>query len=188
MDTIILASKSPRRQELIRLITEDVRCVVSGEEEILPEGIRCEDVAELLSDLKASSVAREYPDSVVIGSDTVVILGEEILTKPRDFDDAVRTLTLLSGKTHKVITACTLIKGERKRSFYSVTEVEFYPLSEEEIEAYVNSGDCYDKAGAYGIQSGGALFVKEIRGDYLTVVGLPVARLKRELDAFMAEE
>ena len=185
---LILASASPRRQELISLISEDVICAPSGVEEIIPDDIPTHEIPLCLAAQKAKAVAEKYPDYVVIGCDTGVILGEKILGKPKDKEDARRMMNALSGKTHKVITACTLIKGERKRSFSSVTEVEFYPLSEEEIEAYVNSGDCYDKAGAYGIQSGGALFVKEIRGDYLTVVGLPVARLKRELDAFMAEE
>ena len=184
LKTLILASQSPRRRELIKLITEDVLCVVSGEDETLPEDTKAEDVPLLLSRLKAQSVAKDYPENIVIGSDTVVILNGEILTKPKDEADAVRILSLLSGKTHKVITSCTFIKGDMVRSFSSVTEVEFYPLTLEEIEKYVRSGEPMDKAGAYGIQGKAALFVKEIRGDYLTVVGLPVARLRRELETF----
>lgn len=187
VNTLILASKSPRRRELIKLITDDVICTESGAQEILPEVINPSEVAEYLSCLKATSVKKNYPDNVVVGSDTVVILEDEILTKPKDEEDAKRILSLLSGKSHRVITACTLAKGEKVRSFSSVTEVEFYPLTSEEIEQYVKSGEPMDKAGAYGIQGGAALFVREIRGDYLTVVGLPVARLKRELEAFLSE-
>ncbi len=184
MKRIVLASASPRRRELIRLITDDVLCVPSGEDESLPDGISASEVPIYLAKLKAESVANSYPDSIVIGSDTVVILGEEILSKPKDKQDAFLKLSALSGRTHKVITACCVIDGEKIHTFAEETHVEFYELTPEDINDYIATGEPMDKAGAYGIQGRGALFVKGITGDYFNVVGLPVARLKRELKEY----
>ncbi len=181
MKKLVLASASPRRRELIKLISEDVLCVTSGEDETLPEGIGASEVPMYLARLKAQSVAKDYPDCTVIGSDTVVILEDEILSKPESFEDACSKLHSLSGKTHKVVTGCCIIEGENIKTFCEETQVEFYKLSDEEIEAYVRTGEPMDKAGAYGIQGRAALFVKGIKGDYFNVVGLPVARLNREL-------
>lgn len=182
MKKLILASASPRRRELIKLISDDVICVTSGEDETLPEGIATSEVPVYLAKLKASGVAKSYPDGVVIGSDTVVILNDEILSKPESFEDACNKLRTLSGKTHKVITGCCIVEGEKITTFSEETEVEFYELTDEEIKAYASTGEPMDKAGAYGIQGKGSLFVKGITGDYFNVVGLPVARLKRELN------
>lgn len=184
MKKIVLASASPRRRELIRLITDNVLCVPSGEDESLPDGISASEVPVYLAKLKAQSVAGSYPDSIIIGSDTVVILGEEILSKPEDKQDAFSKLSALSGKTHKVITACCIIDGEKIHTFAEETQVEFYELTPEEISDYIETDEPMDKAGAYGIQGRGALFVKGITGDYFNVVGLPVARLKRELKEY----
>ena len=184
MKRIVLASASPRRRELIRLISDDVLCVPSGEDETLPDGISASEVPLHLARLKAQSVAKEYPHSVVIGSDTVVILEEEILSKPESEQDAFLKLSALSGKVHRVITACCIIDGEKVRTFSEETRGEFYELSPREIEEYIKTGEPMDKAGAYGIQGRGSLFVKGITGDYFNVVGLPVARLLRELKEF----
>ena len=181
MKRIVLASASPRRRELIRLITDDVVCIASGEDESLPQGIKAEEVPLYLSKLKGESVAKNYPDSIVIGSDTVVIHEGKILSKPVSEQDAFRKLRSLSGKTHSVITACCVICGGKTSVFSEKTQVEFYELTDEEIRSYIETGEPMDKAGAYGIQGKGSLFVKEIRGDYFNVVGLPVARLYREL-------
>lgn len=181
MKRIVLASASPRRRELIRLITEDVLCVASGEDETLPSGIKAEQVPLYLSRLKAESVAKEYADSIVIGSDTVVILEDKILSKPSSKEDAYEKLKALSGKTHYVVTACCIINEGKASVFSEETQVEFFELSDEEIYSYIETGEPMDKAGAYGIQGKASLFVKEIRGDYFNVVGLPVARLYREL-------
>ena len=172
MQSIILASKSPRRQELIRTITDDVEVRVSDVEEILPEAISPEDA----------------PDRVVVGADTVVILDGQVLGKPKDREDAVRMLRALSGKTHTVVTGCSIICGEREVSFGDSTRVEFYPLSDREIDEYIVTGEPFDKAGAYGIQGRGSLFVKGIEGDFFNVMGLPVARLNRELKAFLGTD
>ena len=156
----------------------------SGEEEILPDGISVSETAEQLAFLKAQSVAKDYPQDCVVGCDTVVILSEQILSKPCDEADAFSKLKILSGNTHKVITGCALIKGERVHTFREETLVTFYPLTDEEITTYIATKEPMDKAGAYGIQGYGSLFVKGIEGDYFNVVGLPVARLMRELKTF----
>ena len=182
MSSIILASQSPRRQELIRSITSDVRVIVSKAQEILPAGIAPEAVAEYLAGIKAEGVAADRPDDVVIGADTVVILDGEVLGKPCGAEDAARMLRALSGKTHSVITGCAILKAGERVSFSEITRVEFYPLSEREIAEYIATGEPFDKAGAYGIQGRGCVLVKRIEGDFFNVVGLPVARLKRELE------
>lgn len=181
MKKLVLASASPRRRELIKLISDDVLCVTSGEDETLPEGLPASEVPVYLARLKALSVAKDYPDCTVVGSDTVVILEDEILSKPESFEDACEKLRALSGRVHKVVTGCCIAEGEEVRTFSEETKVEFFDLTDEEIRAYAKTDEPMDKAGAYGIQGRGSLFVKGIKGDYFNVVGLPVARLYREL-------
>ena len=178
----ILASASPRRRELFGLISDDFRIVPSNAEETAPDGIAAENLPERLARLKAGDIAAKYPFDTVIGADTVVILDGKVLGKPENPEDAVRMLTALSGKRHKVITGCAVCKNGACRSFSSVTEVEFYPLDDREISDYVATGEPLDKAGAYGIQGRGALFVKSVNGDYFNVVGLPVAALRRFIE------
>ena len=182
---IVLASASPRRRELIKYISDDVLCVPSGEEEILPDGISASETPEFLAALKARSVKNEHPDGIIIGCDTVVILDDEILSKPESREDAFNKLRALSGRKHKVITGCCIIDGAKEITFSEETEVEFYTLSDEEILGYIETGSPMDKAGGYGIQDRGSLFVKGIKGDYFNVVGLPVARLYREIKSFI---
>lgn len=182
MSRLILASQSPRRRELIGNILSDFSVIVSHVQERLPEGIRPEEVPVYLAQIKAQAVAAEHPDDVVIGADTVVILDAEVLGKPRDKDDAVRMLRALSGKTHTVITGCAILQGGNATTFSELTRVEFYPLSDREILEYIATGEPFDKAGAYGIQGKGSVLVKRIEGDFFNVMGLPVARLKRELE------
>ena len=178
----ILASASPRRRELFGMISKDFRIVPSTAEETAPDGIKAEKLPEFLAVLKAGDIAAKFPFDTVIGADTVVILDGRVLGKPENPEDAVRMLTALSGKKHKVITGCAVCKNGACRSFSSVTEVEFYPLDDREISDYVTTGEPLDKAGAYGIQGRGALFVKSINGDYFNVVGLPVAALRRFIE------
>ena len=161
----ILASASPRRKELLSLITTDFKIVPSGEEETVPNNIPPE----------------KQPEYTVIGADTSVIADGKILGKPKNRSEARDMITTLSGSTHKVITGCAIVKKGVCRSFSKETLVEFYALDECEIEEYISTDEPYDKAGAYGIQGRGALLVKGIKGDYFNVVGLPVAALKREL-------
>ena len=185
MGKIILASKSPRRQELLKTITEDFICIPSDAEEIVPDNIDTEEVSTYLATLKAKDIYSSNKDGIVIGCDTVVINDNKILGKPKDIEDAYNMIKSLSGKTHKVITGCCIIYNEKEITFKSITEVEFYQLSDDEINSYINTDEPYDKAGAYGIQGRGSLFVKSIKGDYFNVVGLPVANLSRKLKTIL---
>ena len=177
---IILASKSPRRRELLTLGGIDFTVKSSDVDETLPDGMTkpCE-VVKYLSKIKAEAVYDG--DNVVIGADTVVAIDGNILGKPQDADDAKRMLKMLSGKVHSVFTGVTIISPKGVNSFYSETKVEFYSLTNEEIDEYILSGEPMDKAGAYGIQGKGSLLIKGIVGDYFNVVGLPLAQTVREL-------
>lgn len=181
---VILASASPRRQELIHKVFETVSIKVSTVDETVSKTVPAAEVPILLAQRKAVSVAKLAPELPVIGCDTLVIDKERILSKPKDEVDAIRILHELSGHTHLVVTGCAIAYRNIIHSFSEVTEVEFYPLADSDIEEYVKSGEPIDKAGAYGIQGAGSLFVKQIRGDYYNVVGLPIARLRREFLEF----
>lgn len=179
---IILASGSPRRRELMHMITDDFVTAVTDADELLPDDISASEAAEFLAEKKARAAAVLYPDDIVIGCDTTVVMGDSVLGKPEDREDAAFMLRTLSGRTHKVITGTAIVYRGIVKSFSEVTDVTFYPLSDEEIETYLDTGEPFDKAGAYGIQGKGCLLVKEIKGDYFNVVGMPVAKLKRKLD------
>lgn len=181
---LILASQSPRRQALLRRITEDFTVVLPQIQERADPSWLPRELPEKLAAIKAAAVAQAYPDAVVIGADTVVVLDEQVLGKPEDREDACRMLRSLSGATHQVYTGVALRRGKEELTFTQCTQVTFYPLEERQIQDYVASGEAFDKAGAYGIQGFGSLFVKEIHGDYFNVVGFPIARIARELDRF----
>lgn len=181
----ILASASPRRRELLRFIKSDFTVLPADIEESVPKGISAEFSPEFLSVQKARFVASTHPDSLVIGSDTGVFLDGVMLGKPKDEKEAADMLTTLSGRTHSVITGCALFYKGKSVSFSEKTLVTFFPLDAAEIAEYIASGSPFDKAGGYGIQDKGCLFVKSIEGDYSNVVGLPVARLKREIENFL---
>ncbi len=185
---VILASASPRRKKLLSMLYDDFRVKVSDIRELVPKDLSVDKCPEYLARKKAEAVSQGYEKSLVIGCDTSVIIDGKILNKPRSTSDARTMMQLLSGRSHKVITGCCLYYMGKWHSFSEVTEVEFYPLTEQEIEAYVVTSEPYDKAGGYGIQNRGALFVKGIKGDYYNVVGLPVARLKRETETFMSQD
>ncbi len=179
---MILASRSPRRKELLEFITDKFRIIPAEREELIPSGTLPKDAVLLLSRQKALELYGRFKHEIIIAADTVVSVDEEILGKPRDERDAADMLRKLSGREHSVFTGvCVIFPGGAEECFAEETAVEFYPLSESEIEDYVRSGEPMDKAGAYGIQGKGALFVKGIRGDYYNVMGLPVARLFRAL-------
>lgn len=184
MKQLILASGSPRRKELLEqanipfiIRTKDVD--ESFESNQLPN-----EIVKYLSMKKANAIYQDYPDCIVLGSDTIVVLDGQILGKPRDTEHARETLTSLSGRTHSVLTGVTIKSEERSSKFAVETLVTFYELTESEIEYYLNTKEPFDKAGAYGIQGFGATFVKEIQGDYFSVVGLPLAKTVRELKKF----
>ena len=183
---LILASASPRRKELLARLTKHFEIMVCSDEEHSDADVPCFRVMEL-AEHKAKAVAARIPDSaLVIGADTVVAYGDEILGKPKDEADAGRMLTLLQGNTHSVYTGITLVfidKSGRtgEYCFFEKTDVTMYPMDEDEINRYIATGEPMDKAGSYGIQGRCAIYIKQIEGDYNNVVGLPVARLYQEL-------
>lgn len=192
MNKIILASGSPRRKELLHQINLNFDVKVSSCEEVITKIIPHEVVMEL-SDLKASDVSStlseaEKEDCYVIGADTIVAIDHHILGKPANEKEAFDMLQSLSDACHQVYTGVTLIHFNngtmRKKTFYEKTDVYFYPLTSEKINRYIATGDCMDKAGAYGIQGYAAAFVRKIDGDYNNVVGLPIARLLYEMENF----
>lgn len=170
---LILASNSPRRKELLSLITTDFIVRAADVDETLPDGISAEKAVVYLSELKAKAVFNGV--DTVLGADTIVVLDGEILGKPRDDEEAFSMLRALSGRKHSVYTGVTILSQNGEHSFYRETEVFFNELSDEEIWAYIKTGECRDKAGAYGIQGYGSRFVSKINGDYFNVVGLPVS-------------
>ncbi len=179
---VILASHSPRRRELLEANGIEFLALTADIDETLDADKELPLALEDLAYRKAEAVFRTHPDALVIGSDTVVTLEGTVLGKPKDEEDAKRMLRSLSGRTHQVITAVCLLSDEKKECFHSITDVQFYDLSEEEIDRYVASSEPMDKAGAYGIQGKGCRLVKAIRGDYYTVVGFPIAEVLRRLD------
>ena len=178
---VILASASPRRRELMRLITPEYTVCASHVEETVPPGLTPEETVLYLSRLKGADVFSRHPEALVVAADTVVAADGEILGKPGNAEDAARMLRLLSGRTHAVFTGVYIACKTGEKCFFEQTDVTFYPLTDAEIAAYIATGEPFDKAGAYGIQGNGALLVKGIRGDFFNVVGFPVARTAREL-------
>jgi len=178
---LILASASPRRRELLSYINPDFKAVALDLDESLPDGTPPREGVEVLALRKARAAAQLYPNDTVIGADTTVALGGVVYGKPADEADAFRILRELSGREHMVYTGVAVISLGGERVFSEETAVRFIEMSDEDIHAYVRSGEPMDKAGAYGIQGGGALFVSGIRGDFYNVMGLPVCRLAQEL-------
>ena len=177
---LILASASPRRKALLSLfgIPFTVRAA-DIDETMDPEKPPFDEVARV-SRSKALAVSRGEEDSV-IAADTIVLCQGRLLCKPRSEAEAASMLRLLSGRDHQVMTGCTILYGDRVETFTEVTNLHFRPLSEKEIQKYVQSGEPMDKAGAYGIQGGAALFCEKLEGDYYNVMGLPVCRLYETL-------
>lgn len=189
---VVLASRSPRRRELLSLLFDTFTAVTSDfdEERVKTKGLSPKETALTLSFGKAKAVLDTLDhDALVVGGDTVVVSPEgEIFGIPKDEADAKRMLCRLSGKKHRVISAVTYLTKRYRHSFASETEVFFYPLTQKEIDSYIQSGEPFDKAGGYGIQGKGSLLVEKIEGDYFTVVGFPVAKAKKELDSLFLKE
>ena len=173
---LILASASPRRQELLKLFGVPFTVRVADIDETMDLTRPAFEEVARVSRMKALAIPREAED-VVIAADTIVVCQGRVLGKPRDEADAVATLNLLSGRDHQVMTGCTVLCGDRCESFTEVTDLHFRELSDREIRRYVASGEPMDKAGSYGIQGGAALFCTRMVGDYYNVMGLPVCAL-----------
>ena len=176
---IILASKSPRRRALLEQMgVRDFRIVTPDIDEHMDRDLPPAELVRQISLEKAQAVAAQAdPNTVVIAADTVVALNGVVLGKPAGKEEAFRMLSLLSGNRHQVYTGLTVLRGEQVFSQWEETAVTFRSLTAEEIEAYIATGEPMDKAGAYGIQGYGALFIEGISGDYYNVMGLPVCRL-----------
>ena len=173
---LILASQSPRRRELLGLMGLDFIVRVADIDETMDPGLDPFDEVARVSRMKALAVSREKGD-VVIAADTIVVCEGKVLGKPRDEADAFRILSLLSGRDHEVMTGLTVLRDEEVITHTEVTKIHFRELYPQEIRAYIATGEPMDKAGAYGIQGGAALFADEMVGDYYNVMGLPVCRL-----------
>ena len=179
---IILASASPRRKELLKLLFDDFTVEPADIDETVTKDIDLVKYPEYLALKKSRHIFEHgHMSDTVIGCDTGVFIDGIMLGKPEDKAQAKEMLRLLSGRTHKVITGCSIFHNGANISFSETTMVEFYPLTDEDIEKYIATGEPMDKAGAYGIQGRGATLVKGIKGDYYNVVGLPVGVLNQKL-------
>lgn len=181
-EQIILASSSPRRKELLQMLNIPFTIVTS---DVVETSVTASTVQQYVTEvalLKARDVAKKCPNQCVIGADTIVVFDEEILHKPTSPEDAIQHLTRLVGKKHEVMTAVAIILADgTEHTFVEVTSVIFKDVSPQMIKAYVQTGDPFDKAGGYGIQTSGAMLVDRIEGDYNNVVGLPIASLVQKM-------
>ena len=186
MPHIVLASKSPRRHELLRRMgITDFSVVVPDVEETYPEGLAPQEIVAHIARLKSDAAAPLVgPEDILITADTMVFLENDRLGKPRDEADALRMLTELAGNRHTVCTGVSVRRGAQEERFAVSTRVFFRPMTDDEIRAYIKTGEPMDKAGAYGVQSRGALFVERIDGDFFNVMGLPVEQLGLVLARF----
>ncbi len=184
---IILASKSPRRQELLKLMGINFRVVLKEVDETYPAGLTPSQTALYIAEKKAHAFDEIIGDELVITADTIVVINNQILGKPENAAHAFAILSELSGSMHKVITAVSLLRNTELHSFYETSEVYFNALSSEQISYYISTGQPMDKAGAYGIQEWiGLVGIEKINGSYTNVVGLPTNMLYRELIKFVS--
>ncbi len=187
MPSLILASASPRRSELLRQLGVDFKVIPSTAAELHHDQMTAQEVSQVNAYRKARAVAKRFPDELVLGADTLVHLETTLLGKPATLEEAYLMLERLQGRTHHVVTALCLLclRDHRQRVFAESTAVTFRPLDAVTIRRYLNQVDPLDKAGAYAIQEQGHLLVEEIAGSYTNVIGLPVERLKAELEAWV---
>ncbi len=183
---LLLGSKSPRRHYLLKGLGLDFEVRTKEVEEGFPEYLQAHEIPLYLSEKKANAFDEElYDNTIVITADTIVWVEGKILNKPESFDDAVRMLTMLSGKMHEVYTGVCLKSKHKIKSFYALTKVYFKQLSRSEIDYYLKNGNPYDKAGAYGVQEWiGYIAIEKIEGSHFNVMGLPVKELYEELLKF----
>ena len=174
---VILASSSPRRHDLLKLIGVDHEVIPADLDESQLPGENPDAYAERLARAKSAAIAADYAESIVIGADTIVVVDQHILGKPRDASDAARMLRMLCNRSHIVMTAVAVTVGGRTMSVVEKVTVSFRDLTEDEIARYIATGEPMDKAGAYGIQGYGATIVRRIEGDYFAVMGLSLVRL-----------
>ena len=186
MERIILASKSPRRKQLLEWAEIPFDIIVKDTDEMYPASLAIEQVPLYIARNKALAVKDELShDRLILAADTIVVLKDRVIGKPASKEDAIQILQDLSGKTHLVITGVVLLKGHKEISFADITEVEFHQLTNEQIQYYVEHYQPYDKAGAYAIQEWiGVIGIKRVKGDFYNVMGLPVSRVVNTLTHF----
>ena len=189
MADIVLASQSPRRKQLLEWAEVKFDVVVEPTDESYPEELAPDEVAIHIARQKARAIRARISNKTIIAADTIVVLGNEIIGKPRDSSDAIRILNKLSGNHHRVITGVVILHKEQETFFADATDVEFHSLTPGQIEFYVNKYQPFDKAGAYAIQEWiGVVGIKRIHGDFYNVMGLPVSRVVQALDSFSSTE
>ncbi len=186
MERIILASKSPRRKQLLEWAEIPFDIIVKDTDEMYPASLSVEQVPLYIAHNKALAVKDELShDRLILAADTIVVLKDRVIGKPSSKEDAIQILRDLSGKTHLVITGVVLLKGHKEISFADITEVEFHYLTNEQIQYYVEHYQPYDKAGAYAIQEWiGVIGIKSVKGDFYNVMGLPVSRVVKAITHF----
>ena len=182
--SLILASQSPRRSDLLRELGFSFQVLPGKAEEIHPEHLTPHEICQVNAYRKARAVAKKHPDALVLGADTIVCLGNKVFGKPKDLKEAHQMLSHLQGRTHEVVTGVCLIhlRNHRQKAFAESTTVTFRNLHSEQIKRYLSKVNPLDKAGAYAIQEEGDALVKQINGSFSNVVGLPVERLTAELE------
>lgn len=181
---LILASSSPRRREILSMLGYRYQVVPAETDETLEDGVMPEDAVAELSKRKAEAVFRSHPSDIVLGSDTLVFCEGVILGKPEDRQEAFQMLRFLSGRVHQVYTGVTVMSQERSETWVNLSNVSFLPLTEKEIEAYLDTGEPMDKAGAYAVQGKGSALIESICGDFFSVMGLPTSSTARVLKGF----
>lgn len=183
MEKIILASASPRRHQLLQWAEIDFEVIVQETDESYPSDIAVEQVPEYIAKNKALAVQQmNHFDRLILAADTIVVIDDKIIGKPKDRADAIQILQTLSGRSHRVITGVVFLKGDENTSFSDTTIVNFHPLTLDQIEYYVDQYKPYDKAGAYAIQEWiGVVGIASIQGDFYNVMGLPVSRVVKKL-------
>lgn len=188
MNTLVLASQSPRRKQLLEWAEVNFEIISVHTEEIVRSGLTPVEVAVDIAQQKAIAVREKFPSRTILAADTIVVLKDEIIGKPKDRNDAISILNSLSGEHHQVVTGVVLAKGNNIHSFADVTDVLFHPLTPEQIVYYIDKYQPFDKAGAYAIQEWiGVTGIKSINGDFYNVMGLPVSRVLKALWEFSPE-
>ena len=180
----ILASASPRRKEILEKVGFSFRICVTDVDETMNTLLPLEEAVKEIALKKALAVNEVKEEDIIIAADTIVVLDGEVFGKPKDYLEAKEMLSKLSGRTHQVYTGFALVNKQKQISECVMTKVTFHTLSEQDIEDYMNTGEPFDKAGAYGIQEKGCLLVKEIEGDYFNVIGLPISRVNQILNEY----
>jgi len=185
MNKIILASSSPRRKQLLSTITEDFEIIPSNAIEVYPQDLDAMQVSLYLSKIKAEDIHNKYPNDIVIGSDTTVIIDNTVLGKPINKEDAKKMLKTLSNNMHYVVSGVTIYNGDEIKQINSISKVFFKNLTDEDIDQYLSYDEYKDKAGSYAIQGLASVFIDHIEGDYDTIVGFPTSEVKQVLDKIL---